>query len=82
MSIPDWLIFKILKFSEPSLPGMTSSTLQPHFLFGGFIMTMVIVISFACERKTVAIDNAPALRGSNSSKHYQTEWQDIIKKND
>ena len=28
------LFFKILKFSGPSLPGMTSSTLQPYFLSG------------------------------------------------
>ena len=44
-------LFKILKFSGSSLPGMTSSTLQPHFLSGGFIMTMMIVIAFAHERK-------------------------------
>ena len=56
-----WL-FKILKFSGPSLPGMTPSTLQPHFLLlGGGIMTIVIVISFACERKTVPNDYAPEL---------------------
>ena len=36
--------FKILKFSGPSLLGMTSSTFQPHFLFGIFIMKIVIVI--------------------------------------
>ena len=35
----NWVFFKILKFSRPSLPGMTSSTLEPHFLSGGFIMT-------------------------------------------
>ena len=33
----NWLFFKILKFSGPSLPGMTSSTLQPHFLSGGLL---------------------------------------------
>ena len=44
--------FKILKFSGPSIPSMTSSIPQPHCLSGGFIMTMVIVISFAHERKT------------------------------
>ena len=30
----NWLFFKILKFSGPSLPGMTSSILQPYFLSG------------------------------------------------
>ena len=34
MSTPNWLFFKIFKFSGPSLPGMTSSTLQHHFLSG------------------------------------------------
>ena len=41
-SMPPWsnlncLFFKILKFSGLSLPGMTSSTLQPHFLSGGLL---------------------------------------------
>ena len=40
---------------------MPSSTLQIHFLSGGFIMTMVIVISFAREHKTVPNDYAPEL---------------------
>ena len=31
-STPNWLFFKIFKFLGPSLPGMTSFTLQPHFL--------------------------------------------------
>ena len=31
------LFFKILTFSGPSLPGMMSSTLQPHFLSGGLL---------------------------------------------
>ena len=37
--LPPWsnLFFKILKFSGPSLLGMTSSTLQPHFLSGGLL---------------------------------------------
>ena len=30
----NWCLFKILKFSGLSLLGMTSSTLQPHFLSG------------------------------------------------
>ena len=34
ISTLNWLFFKILKFSGPSLPGMTLSTLQPHFLSG------------------------------------------------
>ena len=33
ISILNWRLFKILKFSGPSLPGMTSSTFQSHFLF-------------------------------------------------
>ena len=31
--IPNWRLFKILKFSGPSLLGMTSSILRSHFLF-------------------------------------------------
>ena len=38
-------LFKILKFSGPSLLGMTLSTLQPHFLSGG-LWQMMIVVSF------------------------------------
>ena len=34
MSTFNWLFFKIFKFSGTSLPGMTSFTLQPHFLSG------------------------------------------------
>ena len=34
MSTSHWLFFKILKFSGPSFPYMTSSTLQPHSLSG------------------------------------------------
>ena len=30
-------LFKILKFSRPLLLGITSSTLQPHFLSGGLL---------------------------------------------
>ena len=33
-STPKWLLFQIFKFSGPSLPGMTSFTLQPFFLSG------------------------------------------------
>ena len=46
-----------LKSSGPSLPSMTSSILQPISCLG-FIMTMVIVISFVRERKTVPNDYA------------------------
>ena len=60
ISTLNWLFFKILKFSRPSLLGMTSSTLQPISCLG-FIMTLVIVISFARERKTVPNDYAPEL---------------------
>ena len=42
----NWHLFKILKFLGPSLLGMMSSTLQPHFLSGGLLWQMVIVISF------------------------------------
>ena len=31
---PNWLFSKFFKFSGPTLPGMTSFTLQPHFLSG------------------------------------------------
>ena len=34
ISTLNWLFFKILKFLGPSLPGMTSSILQAHFLSG------------------------------------------------
>ena len=37
MSTFNWLFLKILKFSGPSLPGMTSSTLQPLFLSSDLI---------------------------------------------
>ena len=33
----NWLFFKILKFSGSSLLGMTSTTLQSHFLSGGLL---------------------------------------------
>ena len=34
-STPNWFFFKIFKFSGPSLPGMPSFTLQPHFHISG-----------------------------------------------
>ena len=49
-STPNWPFFKIFKFSGPSLPGVTSFTLQ-LISYLGFIMTIVIVISFAHEHK-------------------------------
>ena len=55
------VFFKILKFSGPSLLDMMSSTLQPHFLSGGLLWQMVIVIFFAHERKTAPNDYAPEL---------------------
>ena len=61
MSTFNWPLFKILKFSGPSLPAMTSSTLQ-LISYLGFIITIVIVISFVHERKTVPNDCAPELR--------------------
>ena len=57
----NWLFFKIFKFSGLSLPGMTSFTIQPIFHLG-FIMTIMIVISFAHDRKTVTNVCAPKLR--------------------
>ena len=59
-STPNWFFFKILKFSGLSLLGMMSSTLQPISCLG-FIMTMVIVISFAREHKSVPSDYAPEI---------------------
>ena len=44
------LFFKIFKFSGPSLLGMPSFTLQPISCLG-FIITIVVVIYFARERK-------------------------------
>ena len=44
------------------------------FRVWGFIMTVVIVISFAHEHKTVLYDFAFELSNLNSSKPYQTEW--------
>ena len=48
---PQMNLFRNLPNSQPSLLGMTSFTLLPHFPSGGFIITIVIVISFAHERK-------------------------------
>ena len=54
------LFFKITKNLSLSLPGMTSSIPQSHFLPVGFIMTFVIVISSAHERELYSMC-APAL---------------------
>ena len=62
------------QFSEPSLLGMTSSKLQPHFLSGCLLWQMVIVISFPREHKTAAKDYAPGLSDPNSSRPFQTWW--------
>ena len=72
--ILNYCLFKILKFSGPSLLGMTSSILQPHFLIRGLLWQMVIAISFARRRKTAPSDYAPGLRDPSGSKPYQTEW--------
>ena len=40
---------------------------------------MVIVLSFARERKTAPSDYAPGLRDPSGSKPFKTEWQNIIK---
>ena len=41
--IPNWRLFKILKFSESSLLDMTSATLQLHFLSGGLLWQMALI---------------------------------------
>ena len=64
----NWLFFKILKFSAPSLPGITSSTLQPHFISGVYY-DLVIVISLAHTQWLCTWTLNP-----NSSKPNQTEW--------
>ena len=64
----NWRLFKILRFSGLSLLGMKSSTLQPHFLSGGLLWQMVIIISFAWRHK-LHLD-----WDLNGSKSYQTEW--------
>ena len=51
---------KITKIPSPSLPGMTSTTPQVHFLSGVFIMTSVIVTSSTREREHLHSMCAPA----------------------
>ena len=65
-------LFKILKFSGQSLPGMMSSTLQPHFLSRGLLWQMVIFISFAREWKLHQLTMHQDL-DPNGSKPYKTE---------
>ena len=55
---------------------MTSSTLQ-LISCPGFIMTMVIIMTFAHERKTVPKDGAPELRAEQFK--AQPNW--LIKYN-
>ena len=62
MSTFNWRFFKILNVSGPSLSDMTSSILQPHFLSGGLLWQMVIIISFALEREAIPNDYTPELR--------------------
>ena len=62
--------FQNPQFSGPSLSGMTSSTLQPHFLSEGLLWQCWL----SCPCKIALNDDAPELRDSNSSKRYQTEW--------
>ena len=62
------LNFRLTLFQNPQIIRMIFSghdIIHPPALFPvwGFIMTMVIVISFAIERKTVLNDDAPELRG-------------------
>ena len=74
--------FKILKFSDPSLLGMTSSRLQPHFRSRGLLWHMMIVVSFPHGRKTAPFDSAHGLRDPSSSKPYQTNNKILLTKND
>ena len=63
----------LVKFS-PSLIGMMSFTLQPHFQSGVLLWQMLIIISFPCGRKKSRNDNAPGLRHLSILKPYQIEW--------
>ena len=56
---------------------MRSYTLQPHFLSGGLLWHMMVVVSFLRRCKTALSDYAPGLRDPSSSKLYQ-----IIKYNE
>ena len=69
----NWLFFKLLKFTGPSLPGMTLSTLQPHFLPGGLLWQWWLSYPL---RTSV---NCPDwlynwILNPNCSKPNQTEW--------
>ena len=74
MSTPNWLFFKILKFSGPSLLGMTSSTLQPHFLSGGLLWQWWLSYPLRTSVKLYPMTVHLNSRDSNSSKLNQTEW--------
>ena len=70
----NWLFFKILQFSGPSLLGMTSATLQPHFLSGGdyyynWWLSYPLRTSVNCTQLLCTWTLNP-----NNSKPYQTEW--------
>ena len=69
-STPNWLFFKILKFSGPSLPSMTSFTLQPYFLSGVYYDNADCHI--LCTRCTQWLYTW--ILNPNSSKPNQTEW--------
>ena len=65
--------FKILKFSGPSLLGMTSSTLQAHFLSGGLLWQWWLLYRF---RTSVNCTNWlwTWVHNPNRSKPNQTKW--------
>ena len=73
ISTPNSLFFKIPKFSGLSLPGMKSSTLQPHFLSGGLLwqwwLLYLLRASVNCTNWLCKWTLNP-----NSSKPKQTEW--------
>ena len=69
--------FKIFQISSPSLLGMTSSTLQPHFLSGVYYDNgdYPLCTSINCTKWL----HTWTLK-LNSSKPNQTEWWNIINK--
>ena len=72
--LPNCLFFKIIKFSGTSLPGMTSSSLQPHFLSQGSLWQWWLSYPF---RASVNCTNWLYTWTLNpvSSKPNQTEWE-------
>ena len=73
ISTLNWLFFKILKFSGPSLPGMTLSTLQPHFLSGDLLRQWWLSYSLRTSVNSTNWLYTWALN-RNSSNPNQTEW--------